>query len=46
MEGDDEARFCGGRRKSVYNLSEMTYDEAQPLVSRLKGRLYVRFYTR
>ena len=46
MEGDDQARFCGTCRKNVYNLSEMTHDEAQALVSRLEGRLCVRFYTR
>ena len=46
MEGDDQARFCGTCRKNVYNLSEMTHEEAQALVSRLEGRLCVRFYTR
>ncbi len=46
MEGDDQARFCGTCRKNVYNLSAMTEGEAQALVSRLEGRLCVRFYTR
>ena len=46
MQGDDQVRFCGGYRKSVYNLSEMTEGDAQALVSRLEGRLCVRFYTR
>jgi len=46
MEGDDQVRFCGGCRKNVYNLSEMTHDEAQALVSEREGRLCVRFYTR
>ena len=43
MEGDDQVHLCGGCRKSVYNLSEMTYDEAQAIVSRLEDRLCVRF---
>ena len=46
MQGDDQVRFCGGCRKNVYNLSEMTQDEAQALVSSLEDRLCVRFYTR
>jgi len=46
MQGDDQARFCQTCRKNVYNLSEMTQDEAQALVNRLEGRLCVRFYTR
>ena len=46
MEGDSHVRFCGGCRKNVYNLSEMGSGEGQALVSRLEGRLCVRFYTR
>lgn len=46
MEGDDQAQFCRTCRKNVYNLSEMTHDDAQALVNRLEGRLCVRFYTR
>ena len=46
MPGDDQIRFCDGCRKNIYNLSEMTGDEAQALVNRLEGRLCVRFYTR
>ena len=46
MEGDDQVRFCGGCRKNVYNLSEMSHADAQALVNRLEGRLCVRFYTR
>lgn len=46
MQGDAQVRFCGGCRKNVYNLSEMTEGEAQALVNRLEGRLCVRFYTR
>ena len=46
MQGDAQIRFCRTCRKNVYNLSEMTHDDAQALVSRLEGRLCVRFYTR
>lgn len=46
MQGDAQVRFCGRCRKNVYNLSEMTGNDAQALVDRLEGRLCVRFYTR
>ena len=46
MTGTDQARFCGSCRKNVYNLSEMTRDEAQRVVEEHEGRLCVRFYTR
>ena len=46
MEGDSKVRFCGGCRKNVYNLSEMTRAEAEGLVNRMEGKLCVRFYTR
>jgi hypothetical protein len=46
MVGDNQVRFCGGCRKNVYNLSEMTYSDAEALVNRLEGKLCARFYTR
>lgn len=46
MTGTDQARFCGQCRKNVYNLSEMTRDDAQRVVEEHEGRLCVRFYTR
>jgi len=46
MIGTNQARFCGQCRKNVYNLSEMTRDEAQRVVEEHEGRLCVRFYTR
>ncbi len=46
MAGTDQVRFCSGCRKNVYNLSEMTRDEAEALVWEKEGRLCVRFYTR
>ena len=46
MTGTEQVRFCLGCRKNVYNLSEMTRNEAQALVEEKEGRLCVRFYTR
>src|SRR4051794_19308075 len=46
MRGDDRTRFCGHCRQRVFNLSEMTREEAEELVSRKTGRLCVRFYRR
>ena len=46
MEGDERVRFCGQCGLHVYNLSEMTSDEAASLVARAEGRLCARFYRR
>ena len=46
MEGDEQARFCGGCKKNVYNLSAMTAEEAAALVRNTEGRLCVRYYRR
>jgi hypothetical protein len=46
MVGDDVARFCGQRQRHVYNLSEMTREEAETFVMAREGRLCVRFYRR
>lgn len=46
MEGDDRVRFCGLCQLNVYNLSEMTRDEAASLVARTEGRLCARLYRR
>ncbi len=46
MEGSEKSRFCQGCRKNVYNLSGMTQTEAERLITRMEGRLCVRFYTR
>jgi len=46
MDGDDQVRFCRECSRNVYNLSEMTQDEAQRIVAEREGRLCVRFYQR
>lgn len=46
MSGDEQARFCQSCHKHVYNLSEMTRDEAQQLILEKEGKLCVRFYQR
>nr|HEX4313040.1 hypothetical protein [Kofleriaceae bacterium] len=44
--GDGRVRHCTGCDKHVYNLSEMTRDEAQSLVAATEGNLCARFYRR
>lgn len=46
MTGDEQARFCGGCKKNVYNLSAMTREAAEALVRAKEGDLCVRFYRR
>lgn len=46
MSGDDRVRFCGECSKQVFNLSEMTRDEAQKLLAEQTGRTCVRLYKR
>lgn len=46
MEGTDQVRFCSECRLSVYNLSEMTTEEAVKVVEEAEGRLCVRLYKR
>lgn len=46
MYGDDQKRFCKECKLSVYNLSGMTRDEAERLITNSEGRLCVRFYKR
>ena len=46
MYGDDRKRFCGDCELNVYNLSGMTRDEAEALVTNADGRLCVRYYQR
>jgi len=45
MEGDDRVRHCRLCRLNVYNLSEMTRDEAEKLLKK-EGCLCVRYYVR
>ena len=46
MTGDDRARFCAQCQKHVYNLSEMTAEDASNLIREKEGSLCVRFYQR
>ncbi|MGB7202927.1 MAG: hypothetical protein WBD16_11805 [Pyrinomonadaceae bacterium] len=46
MYGDERKRFCGECKLNVYNLSDMTRDEAEQLITNNEGRLCVRFYRR
>lgn len=46
MTGDDRTRFCGECRQHVYNLSELSREEAEALVAGREGRLCVRFFVR
>jgi hypothetical protein len=46
MTGDALARHCADCNKNVYNLSEMTRDEAQALLIEKEGKLCVRYYRR
>ncbi|MEP7218438.1 MAG: hypothetical protein ABI876_05955 [Bacteroidota bacterium] len=46
MAGTDTARHCSHCSLNVYNISAMTSDEADALISGAEGRLCVRFYRR
>lgn len=46
MYGDERKRFCGECKLNVYNLSGMTREEAERLVTSAEGRLCVRFWQR
>ena len=46
MYGDERKRFCKECKLNVYNLSGMTRDEAEKLVTNAEGRLCIRFYKR
>jgi hypothetical protein len=46
MTGNDRVRFCGQCRLNVYNLSDMTRQEATDLIVEREGKLCVKYYTR
>ncbi len=46
MVGDDRVRHCGTCNKDVFNLSQMTRDEAESLVRDKHGKLCARYFQR
>lgn len=46
MTGDDRVRHCGDCKKHVYNLSDMTREEAETLIIAKEGKLCVRYFQR
>lgn len=46
MYGNDRKRFCGDCKLNVYNLSGMSREDAENLITSSEGRLCVRFYKR
>ncbi len=46
MTGDARVRACGDCQQNVYNLSELTRDEAEHLIREKEGRLCVRYFQR
>ena len=46
MVGTERVRFCGECSLNVYNLSAMTKNEAELLISQTEGMLCVRYYRR
>jgi hypothetical protein len=43
---DKRVRFCSQCNLNVYNLSDMSRQEAETLINKTEGRLCVRFYRR
>lgn len=46
MTGDDRTRHCDECKKNVYNLSDMTREEAEALLIERNGDLCVRYHQR
>jgi hypothetical protein len=46
MAGDERVRHCGDCQKNVYNLSDMTREEAETLIIAKEGKLCVRYFQR
>jgi hypothetical protein len=46
MTGDDRARFCQECQLHVYNISEMTRQQAEDLMASTEGRICARLYRR
>ena len=46
MRGDNRRRYCTMCKLNVYNLSDMTRDEAESFLINSEGRVCVKFYRR
>jgi hypothetical protein len=46
MPGHERVRHCGDCKKNVYNLSELTREQAESLIVEHEGKLCVRYYQR
>ncbi len=46
MTGDEQTRFCNQCEKNVYNLSEMSRDEAERFMMEKEGKVCIRMYVR
>jgi hypothetical protein len=46
MNGDERKRFCDMCSLNVYNVSEMTRDEAEKFIGNAEGRICARIYRR
>jgi predicted Fe-S protein YdhL (DUF1289 family) len=46
MSGDEQARFCKGCQKNVFNISMMSRAEAEKLIREKEGHLCVRYAQR
>lgn len=46
MRGDERSRFCSQCRLSVYNLSDMTREEAERFLINAEGRVCIKYYRR
>lgn len=46
MYGNERRRFCGDCKLNVYNLSDMTRDQAENFLMASEGRVCVRFFRR
>jgi flagella basal body P-ring formation protein FlgA len=46
MKGDEKIRFCGKCNQSVYNLSEMTQEQAEEIIRQQNGDMCIRMYRR
>jgi hypothetical protein len=46
MKGDEKIRFCGKCSQNVYNLSEMTREQAAAVIQEQGGDMCIRIYRR